>query len=106
MTDKVVVYGNDPLLLLTRRLLLERAGFTVFTTSHFEEEIELMATQEPQLLILCQSLHAEETQTALMMAREVRPQMKTLLMLEADTLTITYHAMQKPSMSWRVPMFC
>jgi DNA-binding response OmpR family regulator len=56
MTDKVVVYSSDPLLLPTRRLLLERAGFTVFTTSHFEEKIELMTTQEPQLLNLSEPL--------------------------------------------------
>jgi hypothetical protein len=86
MKDKVVVYGNDPILLLARRLVLEHVGFTVFTTGHFEEEVELMTAQEPQLLILCQSLHTEETQSALIMARELRPKMKTLVMLEPGTV--------------------
>jgi DNA-binding response OmpR family regulator len=83
MTGKVVVYGRDPILLLTRRLILERAGFTVFTTSHLEEEVDLMAIQEPQILILCHSLPTEEAHSALMMTREIRPQMKTLVMLQA-----------------------
>jgi hypothetical protein len=32
MPSKILAYGNDPILLATRRLVLENAGYRVFTT--------------------------------------------------------------------------
>ena len=81
----ILMYGVDRSLLLTRRLLLEGTGARVFTTTQFEDEIELMASQKPDVLILCQSLAMDQCQTALIMARELRPEMKTMVLVSEKT---------------------
>jgi hypothetical protein len=82
---KILLYGNDPALLLTRSLILKHAGSQVFATSDLDREFALMAMMEPDVLVLCQSLNMGERETALILAQELRPQMKILVMLEAGS---------------------
>jgi hypothetical protein len=37
MSGIILVYGHDPTLLETRRLILEKAGFTVYNTTSFDD---------------------------------------------------------------------
>jgi hypothetical protein len=80
MFDSILVYGNDPLLLTTRRLVLEKAGFRVFTSMKYENTILMMLNQQLDLLILCQTLNTDECLGALAISRHVFPPMKTVIM--------------------------
>jgi DNA-binding response OmpR family regulator len=83
MQAKILVYGNDPILLMTRRLVLEKAGFRVFTTLEFSDAMQLIMHQEIALLILCQSLWVDERQGILATVRGIQSKMK-ILVIEAD----------------------
>ena len=58
----ILTYGQDELLLKTRRFLLEEAGYAVETASSKQEFQDHMQRKHPQyqLLILCHSLPAAE----------------------------------------------
>jgi DNA-binding response OmpR family regulator len=85
MATKILIYSNDPALLSTRRLILEQAGAQVFATTDFEQEIWFIASHEPNLLILCESLQMDQRWTAMMIVRDLRPEMKVLVMMDEDT---------------------
>ena len=58
----ILAYGHDELLLKTRRLLLEEAGYAVETASSTEKFQDQRPTTHPKygLLILCHSIPAAE----------------------------------------------
>ncbi len=85
MATKILIYSNDPALLSTRRLILEQAGAQVFATTDFEQEIWFIASPEPNLLILCESLQMDQRWAAMMIVRDLRPEMKVLVMMNEDT---------------------
>jgi DNA-binding response OmpR family regulator len=60
MQGKLLIFGNDSMLLTTRRLILEKAGHHVVTASTFSDAMLLLVNQPFDLLILCQSLNQEE----------------------------------------------
>jgi DNA-binding NtrC family response regulator len=80
MHAKVLVYSNDAILLMTRRLLLETVGFRVFTTLELSDAIDLVMNQDIALLILCQSLQAHERLGVLATVRATHPGTKILMM--------------------------
>jgi DNA-binding response OmpR family regulator len=84
MFDRILVYGNDPLLLTTPRLVLEKAGFRVFTSMTYEDTMQMMLNQQLDLLILCQTLNEGERLGALAASRHVCPPMKTVIMSPTD----------------------
>ena len=85
MATKILIYSNNPVLLSTRRLILEQAGAQVFATTDFEQEIWFLASQEPNLLILCESLQMDQRWEAIMIVCDLRPAMKILVMMDEDT---------------------
>jgi hypothetical protein len=80
MLNRILLYGNDSLLLMTRRLILEREGYRTFTTLEFGDAIRLIMTQELDVLILCQSLTVEECNGVLATVREVAPTLRTIIL--------------------------
>jgi DNA-binding response OmpR family regulator len=80
MGNRILVYGNDETLLLTRRLILEREGYRVFTTMKFGEAIELTMTQRLDVLILCQSLSVEERNGVLATVHGTGSSLKSLIL--------------------------
>jgi DNA-binding response OmpR family regulator len=80
MSRNILIYGNDPTLLLTRRLVLQHAGFNVTATSEFHQAVSLTITGQIDLLILCQSLGPHERQGVLETARGAKPTMKTFIL--------------------------
>jgi DNA-binding response OmpR family regulator len=80
MGNRILVYGNDETLLLTRRLVLEREGYRVFTTMKFGEAIELTMTQRLDVLILCQSLSVEERNGVLATVHGTGSSLKSLIL--------------------------
>jgi two-component SAPR family response regulator len=76
MPGKLLIYGNDSMLLTTRRLILEKVGYEVATVSTFSDAMLLVLNQQLDLLILCQSLNEEERRGMLESAYAINPQLK------------------------------
>jgi DNA-binding response OmpR family regulator len=80
MLNSILLYGKDETLLVTRRLILEKEGYRVFTTVEFGEAIQLTMTQRLDVVILCQTLSIEECQGVVATAREIAPSLKTIIL--------------------------
>ena len=77
---RILVFGHDALLFETRRLILERAGFQVWTAGEVTEAVQILAKEPIDLFILCQSLPVDECASILKAAHILRPDMKNLVM--------------------------
>jgi hypothetical protein len=76
MPGKLLIYGNDSMLLTTRRLILEKVGYEVATVATFSDAMLLLLNQQFDLLILCQSLNEEERRGMLESAHAINPELK------------------------------
>jgi DNA-binding response OmpR family regulator len=77
----VVFYGHDELLLMTRRRILEGAGFRADVTSEVKEIPRLVRELPADLVVLCHSLSCTECVLAGMVARNHRPEVRRLLLV-------------------------
>jgi DNA-binding response OmpR family regulator len=77
----VVFYGHDELLLMTRRRILEGAGFRADVTSEVKEIPRLVRELPADLVVLCHSLSRTECVVAGMVARNHRPEVRILLLV-------------------------
>jgi DNA-binding response OmpR family regulator len=77
----VVFYGHDELLLMTRRRILEGAGFRADVTSEVKEIPRLVRELPADLVVLCHSLTCTECVAAAMVARNHRPEVGVLLLM-------------------------
>jgi DNA-binding response OmpR family regulator len=75
----ILVYGHEARLLVTRRWVLEEAGFAVHATTDLREAMELVKPG-PALLILCHTLSAGDRARVLSEARGLRPETKVLIL--------------------------
>jgi DNA-binding response OmpR family regulator len=80
-TPAVVFYGHDELLLMTRRRILEGAGFRADVTSEVKEIPRLVRELPADLVVLCHSLSRTECVVAGMVARNHRPEVRILLLV-------------------------
>jgi len=80
MLSRVVLYGYDALLLSTRELLLQHAGFEVRSTSDHKQLMRLLYEHAPNLLIVCHTIPEPECHAVLMAAHAARPAPKTLVL--------------------------
>jgi DNA-binding response OmpR family regulator len=76
----VLFYGHDELLLMTRRRILEGAGFRADVTSEVREIPRLLRALPADLVVLCHSLSRTECVVAGMVARNHRPDVQMLLL--------------------------
>jgi hypothetical protein len=76
----VLILGHDPVLLETRRLVLNRAGIQVWTASKASEAVDCLLNQPIDLFILCQTLSTEACELMLETAHTLRPGMMNLLL--------------------------
>jgi CheY-like chemotaxis protein len=60
MHGKILVYGDNPLLLTTRRSVLEEAGYRVYTTTQFADAMLMIMSHQINVLLLCQSAQSDE----------------------------------------------
>ena len=81
----IVIYGHDPLLLETRRLILTKSGFAPLSVADHAIAHEMIRHRDIDLLILCSSLPAEEKEWILAELRNTRGSE----MSEIKTLVIT-----------------
>jgi hypothetical protein len=80
MQGTILVYGNEPMLVTTRELLLRQAGYKMFTAQTYANAMLAMMNPEIDVCILCQSLTEEEQRGILEMAHAHRPQLKCVVL--------------------------
>ena len=82
-STRLLIYGRDPLLLDTRRLVLQMAGFAVHSTKALPEvQTQLATSASYGLLIVCHTASAEDRHAlAAMAAKAAVPvyQIETLI---------------------------
>ena len=88
----VLLFTRDLSLMLTRTLLLERDGFTVMSASEMREFRACLLRRSFDLILLCQSLSAEECESAADFAREHAPSARLLVMFTRIGKCIPDHA--------------
>jgi DNA-binding response OmpR family regulator len=62
---RVLIYGRDPSLLETRKWIFERAGYRVSAEADLATAEAILATEGPDLYILCHTLSTELRERAL-----------------------------------------
>jgi DNA-binding response OmpR family regulator len=80
-TPTILFYGHDELLLMTRRRILEGAGFRAGVTSQLKEIPRLVCELPADLVVLCHSLSRTECVMAGLLTRNHRPDVRMLLMV-------------------------
>jgi ActR/RegA family two-component response regulator len=76
----ILIFGHDAILLETRRLILEKAGFQVWIADEANEAVQVLVREPIDLFILCQSLSHDECLPILETAHTLRPDMKNLIL--------------------------
>jgi DNA-binding response OmpR family regulator len=76
--QRILCYGSDDFPILSRKLVLEHAGFLVTTTTAAQEFQRLVGSGLFDLVILCHSLSSLDWQTALQTVHEQRPPLRCL----------------------------
>ena len=76
MSGTILVYGNESMLVTTRGLILEEAGFEVYTTTGFAGAMLTLMTQPLDVLLLCESLSDEERRGILETAFAIQPNIR------------------------------
>jgi hypothetical protein len=69
MNGSILVYGNDEMLVTTRFLILEKAGYRVFTAQTFGNAMLVLMNHQIDIVVFCQSLKDEERRGILETAR-------------------------------------
>src|SRR5580698_8399258 len=64
------------MLTMTRGLILEKTGYRVHTAMDFSDALLLLADEEIDILLLCQTLSDEERRGILETAHVIRPDIK------------------------------
>jgi DNA-binding response OmpR family regulator len=77
----VLLYGHDELLLWTRRLVFEWAGYQVSVAQELRQVSRLLDREDVDLIVLCYSLSRTECAIAGLIAKS-RTEVPTLLMTE------------------------
>jgi hypothetical protein len=76
MCGTILVYGNESLLVTSAGLILEGAGYKVFTATKFALALLALVNEPINVLLLCQSLSDEERRGIVETARAVKPEIE------------------------------
>jgi hypothetical protein len=55
MHGTILIYGNEPMLVATCGLILEKAGYQVFPATKFASALLALVNERINVLLLCQS---------------------------------------------------
>jgi hypothetical protein len=80
MQGKILIYGNDEILVMTRCLILGKAGYEVFTAQTFGNAMLVLVNHQIDLCVLCQSLKDEERRGILETAHALQPESKCVVL--------------------------
>ena len=83
MRAQIICFGNDALLLETRRLILGRQ-FDAYAANGLRELAAMLERHRFDLIVLCQTLSYDESEKAILHLRQNSPQAKVLTMLRAS----------------------
>ena len=76
MHRTILIFGNDEMLLMTRSLTPEHAGYHVLTAQSFQNAMLALMNHPIDLLLLCQSLNEDERRGILETAHTLQPDIK------------------------------
>jgi predicted ATP-grasp superfamily ATP-dependent carboligase len=76
MHGTILFYGNEPMLVKTRGLILEKAGYKVFSAETFGNAMLVLMNYQIDVCVLCQSLTNEERQGISETAQALQPQVR------------------------------
>jgi len=76
MQATILISGNDAMLLTTRRMIFEQAGYTVFTTDSVSNARLVLMNHQIDVLVLCQSLDDNDRASILRVAHLLQPEIK------------------------------
>jgi hypothetical protein len=80
MQETILVYGNDEILVMTRCLILGRAGYEVFTAQTFSNAMLVLMNHQIDLCVLCQSLTDKERCGILETSHALQPESKCVVL--------------------------
>ena len=84
------MFGHDMTLLMTRELILRRAGLDICITADHTEATRILASGPVHLLILCHTLREAELNAVLSVARSLQKDLKTLLLVVSESAYAPY----------------
>ncbi len=84
MYGTVLIYGNESILTKTRGLILEKAGYKVFTAESFSDAMLVLVHHQIDICVLCQSLKDEERRGILETAHALQPEMNCAVLEGAE----------------------
>ncbi len=90
--SRVLLFGHDSGLLRTRQLLLERNACVAVVVTTIQEFRACVLSRAFQLVLLCQSLSADECETSAQFSQEHAPSTRLLLMFTRVGKCIPEHA--------------
>lgn len=80
----ILVYGSDDVLLGTRTLVLEKAGYKVFAARETSDLQDILLGQLVSLLVLCHSLSTEKCKAAIDFAENRHPEIRSLVLTAGE----------------------
>ena len=78
----ILLFGHDAALLQTRRLILERSGFQVWSTWDLPGVETVISTQNIDLFILCHTVSLEDRAKAAVIVKALNLDVITFIMME------------------------
>lgn len=85
MTHRVLIFGHDMTLLMTRELILRRAGLEICITTDHTEATRILASGPVHVLILCHTLREADLNAILSVARSLQRDLKFLLLVANES---------------------
>jgi DNA-binding response OmpR family regulator len=79
MNGTILIYGNEEMLVTTRQLILEEAGYQVLSATKFDSALVALVNERIDVLLLCQSLYEVERRSILETARAIKPDVMSVV---------------------------
>jgi hypothetical protein len=76
MNGTILVYGNDPMLVTTCGLILEKAGYKLFSAETLGNAMLVLMNHQIDVCVLCQSLRDEERRGIVEAAHALQAEIK------------------------------
>jgi hypothetical protein len=82
----ILVYGSDEILLSTRTMVLENAGFRVLSAINYADAEAIIRSGEVALVVLCHSLNADDREAILRLVSGLSPSVSTVVLTAGASL--------------------
>jgi DNA-binding NtrC family response regulator len=76
MHGTILVYGDEEMLVTTRGLILEKAGYQVFSATKFASALVALVNERINVLLLCQSVSDEDRRRIVETAHAIKPEIR------------------------------